>query len=229
MTSLFACKHEALVPPIDLTTGNPPIVDTSITILPGVPCDPDTVYFVNDILPLFVSNCAQSGCHDVESHEDGVILTDYNHIIDTGDIEHYDPNDSEVYEVITENDPDDVMPPPPNVPLTASQIASIYAWIAQGALNNECSECDTSSVTFSAFIQPLIQLKCQGCHSGASPSGDLTLTTYDQIKAIALNGALENSIEGTGGYVLMPSNSGPLPDCEKAMILNWIDDGAPNN
>ena len=44
-------------------------------------CHPDTVYFRNTILPLVVSSCATTDCHDNVSHKDGIILTDYASII----------------------------------------------------------------------------------------------------------------------------------------------------
>ena len=80
---------------------------------PVCTCSPDTVYFQQQVLPIFISNCSLSGCHDAASHQDGVVLTNYQSIMNTGEIEPGDPNDSEVYEKITENDNDDRMPPPP--------------------------------------------------------------------------------------------------------------------
>ena len=67
--------------------------ESSVTTL----CDPDTVYFGNSILPLVVSSCATTGCHNERSHRDGIILTDYNTILTTGKIKPGDPNDSEFF------------------------------------------------------------------------------------------------------------------------------------
>src|SRR5689334_5881853 len=74
---LFSCKHE----PVSLVAndGNAnggsnggPGPDT--TVYPETPCDADSVYFANTVLPLFISNCAKSGCHDAASHQEGIIL-----------------------------------------------------------------------------------------------------------------------------------------------------------
>ena len=65
------CKHE--VPDKPEETKSVPVT-TSDT------CHFDTVYFVNDILPIIQSNCAQSGCHDAISREDDVQLTDYDNM-----------------------------------------------------------------------------------------------------------------------------------------------------
>ena len=66
-------------------------------------CDPDTVYFSNDILPLVVSSCATTGCHSKDSHREGVILTDYSSILRTGGIRPGDPDDSKFLETLTDN------------------------------------------------------------------------------------------------------------------------------
>ena len=86
-------------------------------------CDPDTVYFQNTILPLVVSSCATTGCHDRESHRDGIILMDYASIIQTGKIKPGNPGDSEFFESLTDSD-DDLMPPPPYDPLNSDQITA---------------------------------------------------------------------------------------------------------
>jgi hypothetical protein len=100
-------------------------------------CDPDSVYFQNTILPLVTSSCAYSGCHDAASRQDGIILNNYLNIIAYGEIKAGDPNESKIYDVITESRPDKIMPPPPNSPLTPEQIALISKWISQGALDNK--------------------------------------------------------------------------------------------
>ncbi|MCF8304776.1 MAG: hypothetical protein K9I94_15980 [Bacteroidales bacterium] len=102
------------------------------------PCDPDTVYFKNDIDPIFTSTCATSGCHDAETAQNGVNLTSYSNIIETGDVEAFSPEDSKIYEMITEEEASERMPPGGQLP--QEQIDAIYTWIAQGAKNNECNE-----------------------------------------------------------------------------------------
>jgi uncharacterized membrane protein len=194
-------------------------------------CDPNTVFFVNDILPIIVSNCAMSGCHDPASHEDGVILNNYANIMATGEIIAGNPGESELFEKITEDDDEDIMPPSPSNPLTGEQISLIQTWIQQGAQNNECTEvdCNLTNVTFTNTIQPIIANNCGGCHDNTSPSGGLTLQTYAQISAIANSGALENALYGTNGATLMPYNSSQLNDCFLEQINIWITEGAQNN
>src|SRR5688572_5181621 len=82
----------------------------------GIPCDPDTAYFQNDILPLFISNCAKSGCHDAATHQEGFVFNSYSGIMGSGEIEAGDPSEGDIMEAITEDDPDKIMPPPSHNP-----------------------------------------------------------------------------------------------------------------
>ncbi len=197
----------------------------------NVVCDPNVVYFQQQVLPLFISNCAMGGCHDAASHQDGVVLDNYANIINTGDIEAGNLSAGKVYEVITETDPDKIMPRPPAAPLNSAQIALIANWIQQGAQNNSCanSVCDTSVVKFSTSVSPIIDNKCKGCHSGSAPSGSIDLSTYSGVSTIALNGKLEGVVNHISGYSAMPKNGAKLSTCELAKIRIWVDAGAPNN
>jgi len=187
-------------------------------------CDPDTVYFINDVLPLVVSSCGTTGCHDNDSHRDGVILTDYASIIRTGGIKPGDPNDSEFIETL-KDDGDDLMPPPPNDPWNSEQIEMMKQWIAQGAQNNACSDgCDTSNVTFYGQIWPMMETYCTGCHSTGSPGGGIVIAEYDDMVALAGNGSLMGSIRYEPGYAKMPTNQ-PLSECNISLLQKWIDDG----
>jgi hypothetical protein len=187
-------------------------------------CDPDTVYFINDVLPLVVSSCGTTGCHDNDSHRDGVILTDYASIIRTGGIKPGDPNDSEFMETLND-DGDDLMPPPPNDPWNSEQIEMMRQWIAQGAHNNACSDgCDTSSVTFSGQIWPMMETYCTGCHSTGNPGGGIVIAGYEDMVALAGNGSLMGSIRYEPGYAKMPTNQ-PLSECNISLLQKWIDDG----
>jgi hypothetical protein len=201
------------------------------TIPPQVPCSPDTVYFTQQILPILVSNCSVPGCHDAASAQDGVVLTNYQSIMSTGEIEPGDPNDSELYEVITESDPGDRMPRPPQNPLSQQQIQLIYKWIQQGAKNNSCDQIctDTVNVTYSLTVKNIITNKCQGCHSGGSPQAGINLSTYAGLKAEADNGRLWGAVNHNPGYSPMPKNGSKLSICELTQIQKWIGAGSPNN
>jgi len=189
-------------------------------------CDPDTVYFQNSILPLVVSSCGTTGCHDQETHRDGIILTDYSSIIRTGKIKPGNPGDSEFFESLTDSE-DDLMPPPPYAPLNSEQIQLIRTWILQGARNNACFDgCDTLSVGFAAQVWPMMEAYCTGCHSAAAPGGGIVISGYDDLVALAENESLMGSIRWESGYAKMPTNQ-QLSDCQINQLQKWIDDGFP--
>ncbi len=138
-----------------------------------------------------------------------------------------------LYEVITETDEDKRMPQPPNAPLSADQINLIAKWIMQGAEKRECDpdagECDTENVSYSGFVQLVIQNNCQGCHSGNTPSGNIDLTNHANVKTLADSGKLYGAISWQNGYENMPQGGNQLPSCTIDKIKSWIDAGAPNN
>src|SRR5688500_7681484 len=198
---LTSCVHEPIATPEDPGPGPDPIdtadnpIDTSTQ---GVPCDPDVVYFDMEVLPLLRSNCAKSGCHDAITHEEDIILDSYENVMNSDVIRPFDLNDSEMFEKITESDQDDVMPPPPNQRLNADQINLIARWILQGAKDLTCDEnagaCDTTNITYSGFVAPLLTTNCVGCHSGGAPSGGISLNSHAGVKTVALNGRLFGAI-----------------------------------
>lgn len=218
LAGVQSCQHHPVVIPID----NGGLTDSST-------CDPDSVYFNRDIMPIIQTNCAVSGCHGGGSAEDGVDLTSYASIISTADVEPFNPGGSELFEVLNETDPDKIMPQPPYGPLTAEQIALIEKWINQGAQNNSCFDCDESIFTFSGAISKIIADNCVGCHSYPDPQGGVSLESYSQIEASALSGALFGVINHEDGYVPMPYGLPKLSDCQINQVRQWIDDGAMDN
>lgn len=211
-----SCKHEIPVLP-DSTTA---VGDSS------TPCDPNKVYFQQQVLPILVSNCAQGGCHDAASHREGVNLTSYNYTMSTGGIRPGNPDRTKIWETIRSGD----MPPGGHTPLTQTQKDLIYNWILQGAENLVCeSACgDTVNITYSLSVKPIMANKCMGCHSGSAPQGGIDLTTYTNVKTQVTNGNLWGSVSQSTGFIPMPVG-GALSTCELTQIRKWIDLGAPNN
>lgn len=232
---LPACMHEPVLPvdpdPND-TIDNP--MDTMDMDTIGEPCNPDIVYFEKDILPILRSNCAKSGCHDAITHEKDIILNSYTNVMASDVVRAFDLNSSDLYEVITETDPDKRMPQPPNERLTTDQITIIAKWILQGAKDLSCDVnagiCDTTNVTYSGFIAPLLANTCVGCHSGDAPSGGISLNTHAGVESVALNGRLIGAITWASGYKPMPFGAAKkLPECTIDKIKAWVHDGARNN
>lgn len=217
---MASCKHDPDIAGIPI---EPPLLIEN--------CDPDTVYFQNEILPLLISSCGVIGCHDPGTATEGVILTNYASIMQTAEVRPGQPDESDLYEVLTEDDPEDRMPPSPRQSLSLEQIAKIEKWILQGAKNNVCftNNCDTIAVSYSNHIDPLIQNTCVGCHSGNDPSGGIVLSNYDGVVQVALSGRLLGSVRHEAGFSAMPKNGNKLTDCQITQIKNWIENGTPDN
>ena len=214
---ILSCKHELdylekTTNPIDTTT--PPPVDT-------------LVCFESQILPLFVSNCAMSNCHDAITQEKNIQLTDYANIME--EIVPNAPTSGDVMESILGIN--DIMPPQPYSPLTSSQISLIQQWISQGAQNttNCANICDSTSFTYSANIAPIMSTFCNGCHGGSFPSAGINTTTWAGLQTIANNDSLIGSIQHDSGFSPMPKGSAMMNICNITKIRKWIQAGALNN
>jgi mono/diheme cytochrome c family protein len=126
------------------------------------------------------------------------------------------------------------MPPPGENQLTQAQIDLIAQWINQGALNLVCDDglgpCDSTTVSYLADVQPIMQNKCVGCHTTAnSGNAFVALTNYAEVSATVPTGQLVGSIIHDPDYTAMPQNGPMLSNCEIAKIRNWVSEGALNN
>lgn len=228
---IFSCTTEPIlieVPGGPITTDTTEMVEI-ISIIEEDLCDNEVISFQYQVLPILVAGCAYSGCHDTQSHEDGIILESYNQI--KREVEAGDPNDSEIYKSMTENpNDDDFMPPSPAIPMTGEQIDIIRQWILQGANNTDCKvACNSEETSFSANIFPLIQDQCLGCHQPTNALGDINLSDYAHVRTFAANGLLMGSIKHDAGYDAMPPTGNKMTDCQIAQIQNWISEGAQDN
>jgi hypothetical protein len=183
--------------------------------------------FSRDILPVLISGCAMTGCHDAATHAEGFILASYSSTLRA--VKPGSPGQSSLYQVITTLSGEKRMPPSPKARLSQAQIDSIYKWISYGALDEYCGEvCDTiNPVTFSKTIWPVIQTSCTGCHSGTAPSGGIPLGTYANVQTVAASGLLMKSLTGNGVTKMPPSGSFSI--CRIRQFQIWITNGYLNN
>lgn len=212
-----SCMHDPFIDPTSLNNGE---IST-----PGCTSE-GTICFESTVLPIFLSSCARSGCHDAVTKEEGYVLDNYSNIVRKG-IVPGNANESKLYDVLFESG-DDRMPP--DAPLSQDQKDAIAAWINQGAKNTtDCNcSCDPSKFTYAAIIQPIINTNCVGCHKQGALGGGIDLSTYASVKVQADNGKLLGSVAQNPGYSAMPKG-GKLSDCQIVQIKNWIDAGALNN
>jgi hypothetical protein len=187
-------------------------------------CSHDTIYFQNSVYPVILSGCAKSGCHDQATQKADVVLENYTDIYRL--IVPFDPQSSTLYIMLFSNS-DGRMPP--DAPLSLDQKSIIYWWIKQGGYNNRCDStgCDSTNVTYTKSIQPILQAWCTGCHSGSNPANGLSLDTYDNAKACAQGGRLMGAIRHETGYKYMPNGGAMLSPCEIELFQKWINLGEP--
>jgi len=195
----------------------------------GTPPPNDSVCFKTDVLPLFQTYCASTGCHDGTSRgeDESFALTNYSNIMHG--IVPRQPNQSAYFTIIT----DGTMPPRNAPKLTSSQIATIQKWISQRALNNTCtitSTCDTTKTTYSNGISQIFATYCNGCHGVAPGSGNVVLSNYASAKAAgtSLKATFITAINynSANGAMNMPPG-GPLSSCQVTQITKWINSGCP--
>ncbi len=93
----------------------------------------------------------------------------------------------------------------------------------------QATTCDTTNITYSGTINPIIIDKCNSCHSIAGPLGNTTTEGYSNLKKLADNGKLYGSVSHSKGYVAMPNDGSNLSACQILYIKLWVNAGAPNN
>ncbi|MBK8634596.1 MAG: hypothetical protein IPN72_13920 [Saprospiraceae bacterium] len=108
------------------------VVDTSVLISN---CNPDTVYFEKDILPILLTNCSLGGCHTAASRQNGVVTDNYNRLVQTVGIRPFEPEKSRLFLSITSKN--NIMPPSGR--MSEDKINLISKWISQGATNLMCN------------------------------------------------------------------------------------------
>ena len=94
------------------------------------------------------------------------------------------------------------------------------------------SVCDTTSVTFSGSVQPILGSNCLSCHSAAenaASGGNVNLGDYNSVKKVVDDGRLYGAIKHDPAYAPMPKGGTQLDACSITKIKIWIDHGAVNN
>jgi hypothetical protein len=94
------------------------------------------------------------------------------------------------------------------------------------------SGCDTTNVTYTSSVVPILNSYCLSCHSNSAANGaggGIKLENYPDVSVYALTGKLVGSVKQLGGYSPMPKNAGKLSDCKVRQIDKWVSKGAPNN
>jgi len=113
--------------------------------------------------------------------------------------------------------------------LTVIFLSGCYYDVAEELYPPSDTFCDTTNITYSAKVLPLIQNNCYSCHSGSAPSANVSLDSYAGVKAQADNGKLIGTISHASGFSPMPQGGNKLSSCEISTIQTWINNGTQNN
>ena len=188
------------------------------------------VCFQSEVLPIFVTYCSTTGCHNAIDREEGYDLTNYD-----GIMRGVTPKSIIGSRVVTSmtGSGEEQMPPSGYPQPSPEQIATVKAWVKSGAANtSNCAtaSCDTAAaVTYSGDVAPLMQTYCNGCHGGGSPSAGLNFTDYTSVKNNAISGRIQGSMTADPNYKVMPPGGNLVSSCYVDKISKWVAAGAPNN
>jgi len=92
--------------------------------------------------------------------------------------------------------------------------------------------CDTTGVSFSKSIIPILQANCYKCHSAkenANSGGNINFEDFNVLKQMVDGGVLYGSVTWNPLNLPMPKDGAKLDTCSITKIKIWIDKGAPNN
>lgn len=89
------------------------------------------------------------------------------------------------------------------------------------------SSCDTSAVTYSGTVAPMLQSNgCLGCHAAPATAGN-NIVLDNQASIASL---VQQNRFISGADRMPPSPSPPaLTDCNMDKLRAWVNAGAPNN
>jgi hypothetical protein len=116
--------------------------------------------------------------------------------------------------------------------LIACCISSCYYDSKEYLFPQLTSGCDTTNITFTLSVIPILNNHCLSCHSNstaAANGANIRLENYTDVKARVDDGKLWGSISYATGFSPMPKGSSKLNECKLSIVQKWIDNGAPNN
>lgn len=98
-------------------------------------------------------------------------------------------------------------------------------------LTTDTIVCDTTTVTYTNNIVPILSNNCYRCHGTSTNlgSGGIILQDYNILATYAADGRLYGNAAHLPGFNAMPINGEKLSDCELLQLKNWVDNGYPNN
>ena len=97
--------------------------------------------------------------------------------------------------------------------------------------SNNVIPCDTTNLTYTTSILPIMTAQCTRCHSASkyvTDGGNIRLDSYSDVQIYANNGRIVGAITHSPGYTAMPDNTAALSACDIEYFKHWIAIGMPN-
>ena len=103
-------------------------------------------------------------------------------------------------------------------------------WENEETLYPDSGMCDTTFVSYSEDIVPILTNNCYVCHSNQNAPDKtfgLALENYEDV--VSYSAVIPHVINQEKGYLAMPRNTAKLDACLINKIEAWINDGSPDN
>ena len=113
--------------------------------------------------------------------------------------------------------------------LVTSVLSGCYYDVEEELYPESFNSCDTSNVTYSQTVRPILDLNCMSCHSQLSQQGGVVLETYSNVISYVNSGQLLGAIKHDPGFEPMPQGVAKLSDCNILKIEKWVQTGSPDN
>ena len=87
-------------------------------------------------------------------------------------------------------------------------------------------DCDTTQVTFTLDIQPILSNYCYACHSNQNApdnGNNIRLENYTDVKS--MSGSIIEAINHNPPFTPMPFGEGKLNDCLINQFEAWVNQG----
>jgi hypothetical protein len=114
--------------------------------------------------------------------------------------------------------------------IIAAGVGSCYYDSEEGLYPTISSTCDTTNVTYSGKIVPILANNCLSCHSNASaPSAGANIALENFADVSTQAASISAAINHTGSLSPMPKNGSKLKACLITTFDIWVRKGKPNN
>jgi hypothetical protein len=118
----------------------------------------------------------------------------------------------------------------PWVALFGMVLLQCCVWENEEDLFPDTAICDTTSVSFSSDIVPILTNNCYGCHSNLNaPSFGGGLRLEDHQDVASNSERIIGAVNHNEGFLPMPKGGTKLDPCPINLIEAWASAGAPDN